>query len=115
MMAKKNGICILISTLIMLLLPWCAVTFGKGDAGMAVCFLLFFAVNPIMSVVTGVFSGRDIRSSWFQPMLLAALFLLGTWVFFGMGEPAFLFYAVVYLILGYSAMLITSFVFMKKR
>ena len=27
-------------------LPWLAVTFA-GDAGMAVCFVLFFAINPI--------------------------------------------------------------------
>lgn len=27
----------------MLAFPWLAVTFVKGDAGMAVCFLLFFA------------------------------------------------------------------------
>lgn len=39
-MARKNFIlCVLISTLIMLVLPWLAVTFVKSDAGMAVCFI----------------------------------------------------------------------------
>lgn len=33
-MAKKNGICILSSVLIMLLLPWSAVTSVKGDGGL---------------------------------------------------------------------------------
>ena len=36
-----------VSAAVMLALPWIAVTFVKGDAGMAVCFLLFFAVNPL--------------------------------------------------------------------
>ncbi len=37
----------------MLALPWLAVTFVKGDAGMAVCFLLFFAIDPLYSVAIG--------------------------------------------------------------
>ena len=114
-MVKKNGICILVSMLIMLFLPWCAVTFIKGDGGMAVCFLLFFAINPIASVNVGIFSGRYIRASWFQPILLAVLFLLGTWVFFDMGEQAFILYAVVYLLLGCVAMLINVFIVRKRR
>ena len=35
-----------VSAVIMFALPWLAVTFVKGDAGMAVCFMLFYAVNP---------------------------------------------------------------------
>lgn len=105
-MIIKNSICVLLSALVMLLFPWCAVTFIKGDGGMAGCFLLFFAINPIVSVAVGIFSGRNIRVAWFQPMLLAILFLFGTWIFFDMGEPAFILYAAVYLLLGYAAMLI---------
>ena len=41
----------IISAVIMLALPWLAVSFIKGDGGMAVCFILFFAVNPIYSVI----------------------------------------------------------------
>ena len=49
---KNNFILwIIISLVIMLVLPWLAVFFVKGDAGMAVCFILFFAVNPIYSVI----------------------------------------------------------------
>lgn len=109
-MAKKNGICALVSAMIMLLLPCCAVTFIKGDGGMAACFLLFFAVNPIASVAIGIFSGRTIRASWFQPILLAVLFVPGTWLFFEMGESAFLLYAAIYMLLGCAAMLITAFI-----
>ena len=49
----------LLSAVVMLLLPWLAVTFIKGDGGMAVCFILFFAVNPIYSVTAGVFAGKN--------------------------------------------------------
>lgn len=52
---KKNFILWLaVSAVIMLVLPWLAVTFVKGDAGMAACLLLFFAVNPIYSVAMGL-------------------------------------------------------------
>lgn len=101
LMVRKNIFCIFISAFIMLLLPWCAITFVKGDGGMAVCFLLFFVVNPILSIGVGIFSGRNIKVSWFQPLLCAMLFVIGTWTFFEIGEISFIIYAGVYLILGY--------------
>ena len=76
-MTKRTIIPLLIAALVALLLPWLAVTFAKGDNGMAVIFLLFFAVNPITAVLLGVFSGGNVRMAWFQPVLFAALFLLG--------------------------------------
>ena len=75
-MTKRTIIPLLIAALVALLLPWLAVTFAKGDNGMAVIFLLFFAVNPITAVLLGVFSGGNVRMAWFQPLLFAALFLL---------------------------------------
>ena len=60
-MTKRTIIPLLIAALVALLLPWLAVTFAKGDNGMAVIFLLFFAVNPITAVLLGVFSGGNVR------------------------------------------------------
>lgn len=40
-MTKRTIIPLLIAALVALLLPWLAVTFAKGDNGMAVIFLLF--------------------------------------------------------------------------
>ena len=114
-MTKRNTILLLISALVALLLPWLAVTFAKGDDGMMANFLLFFVVNPIASVLLGVFSGGNFRMAWFQPLLFAALFLLGTWVFFTMAEMAFVLYAVAYLILGYAAMLLAWCAAKRKR
>ena len=105
---KKNIILWLaVSAVVMLMFPWLAVTFVKGDAGMAVCFLLFFAINPIYFVVTGIFAGKDL---WSLPVISVALFLIGAWIFFDMGETAFVLYAVVYLVLGIVAMLISMFI-----
>ena len=95
------------SAVVMLAFPWIAVTFVKGDTGMAICFLLFFAVNPLYSVLIGTFVGKDIRHLWSLPVISAVLFLIGTWVFFDMGETAFILYAAVYLALGIAAMLIS--------
>ncbi len=40
---KKNIILgIVVSTVVMLIFPWLAVTFVKGDVGMAACSFLFF-------------------------------------------------------------------------
>ena len=108
---KQNIILWLAASMaVMLVLPWFAVTFVNGDAGMVVCFLLFFAVNPIYSVIIGVFAGKDIRHLWSLPVISAVLFLIGTWIFFDMGETAFILYTVAYLALGIAAMLISMFI-----
>lgn len=110
---KKIAFGLVVSALIMLALPWLAVTFVKDDGGMAICFLLFFAVNPIYSVIIGAYAGKDARMLWSLPVLSAIFFLAGTWIFFDMGEMAFILYATVYLVLGIAAMLVSA-LFRKK-
>lgn len=112
-MKKDFILWLVISIVIMLLFPFLAVTFVKGDSGMAVCFILFYAVNPIYSVVIGSFAGKDVKRLWSLPVISSILFLAGTWLLFDMGEIAFIVYAVVYFILGMLAMLV-SFLISKK-
>lgn len=50
---KKMIPWIIASAVIMLVFPWLAVTFVKSDGGMAVCFILFFALNPIYAIFAG--------------------------------------------------------------
>ena len=108
---KKNIILWMAAlAVVMLAFPWLAVTFVKGDAGMAVCFLLFFAVNPLYSVIIGAFAGKDVKHLWSLPVISAVLFLIGTWLFFNMGETAFILYAAVYLVIGIMAMLISMLI-----
>lgn len=113
---KKKYICWLIgSAVVMLLLPWAAVTFVRNDAGMAIALLLFFIVNPIYAITLGVFSGKHRKEMWIQPVIAAALFLLGTWTFFDPGESAFAIYAGVYLVFGIVSMLISSWLSTRKQ
>ena len=107
---KKLILWIIASTVIMLAFPWLAVTFIKGDGGMAVCFILFFVLNPIYVICAGVYSGKDKKRLWALPILTALFFLAGTWLFFDMGEKAFILYALVYLFLGITAMLVSMFI-----
>lgn len=104
----------LFAIILMIGCPWLAVEFA-GSAGMAVCFILFLAVNPLFSVVCGVFAGKDIKQLWKLPIITAGLFLAGTWLFFEMKETAFLLYCGCYLIMGVIAMLISALVNKRKQ
>ena len=107
---KKVLFWLLLSAFVMLALPFFAVTFAKSDAGMAICFLLFFAVDPIYSLVVGAFAGRNIRKLWFLPLFPPVFFLAGVWAFFSLGETAFFLYAAIYLAIGAVAALICALV-----
>ncbi len=109
-MKKKFIFGTAVSAAVMLMLPYLAVTFASGDAGMAICFLLFFAVNPIYSVAVGFFASKYVKSLWSLPVISAVLFLAGTWILFDMGERAFIMYAAIYLVLGIASMLIPAFI-----
>lgn len=103
------------SAAVMLLLPWAAVTFVKSDAGMAVALLLFFAIDPIYSIISGIFAGKHIKELWSLPVMAAVLFLLGAWIFFDPDEGSFIIYAGVYLIIGIVSMLFSSRLSARKR
>lgn len=101
------------SAIIMLLLPFLAVTFVQGDNGMAVCFILFYAINPMYALLVGISAGKNIKVNWQQPIICALLFLLGTWLFFTINEVAFLIYAGIYLLIGLVTMFISHKLFSK--
>ena len=105
---KKLMVWSILAMLLMIGCPWLAVEFA-GSAGMAVCFILFFAINPLFSAVCGAIAGKNIKQLWALPIIIAGLFLAGTWLFFEMGEPAFLLYCGFYLVIGIIAMLISAF------
>ncbi len=93
---------------VMFLLPFLTVTLVRSDAAMAVCFLLFYAGDPLCSVLTGITAGKNLRLLWWIPLLNAAAFLVSTWLLFDPGETAFLLYSAVYLIPGTIAMLLSA-------
>ena len=112
---KKIIFWLIFSAFVMFILPWLAVTLIKSDGGMAACFILFFAVNPVFSIILGIFASEDIRKSWWLPVISAVFFLAGTWIFFDMGEAAFIMYAAGYLVLGIAAMLVSAFIRKKTK
>ncbi len=110
---KKLFLWTAFAIILMLGCPWLAVKFA-GSAGMAVCFILFFAINPLFSVICGIFAGKDFNHLWVLPIITAGLFLTSTWLFFEMQETAFLLYCGSYLIIDIIATLISFSVNKKK-
>lgn len=96
----------------MVIIPMIAVNTVKADAGMLTVIVLFFAVNPLVSIWTGTIAGKDIKHLWFTPVTVAVLF----WVFSSLTfKTAFPFvYSAIYFSLCSVSMLITWFV-SKKR
>ena len=76
----------------------------------AAFIFLFFVLDPLFSVVCGIVAGRQIKELWMLPLITAGLFVAGTWLFFELGEPAFLLYGGCYLLIGTVVMLISAFV-----
>ena len=92
---------------VMIGLPFLAVKCVPGDAGMAVCFVLFFAVNPLFSMLAGWAAVVDGKMVWWVPLAVSGLFLVGVWAFFDPGERAFWRYAEAYLCAGCMSMCIS--------
>ena len=93
---------------VMFVIPFITVKVVRSDAGMAVCFILFYAVDPILSAAVGWLSGKNIKKLWFMPIVNAAAFLISTWILFEMGEIAFVIYSGMYLAVGAVFMLISQ-------
>lgn len=100
---KKSLGWILGAVVLMIGLPWLAAEFA-GSAGMAVCFILFFGVNPIFSLLCGLAAGKAVRRRWRLSLLPATLFLAGAWLFFSPLDTAFFYYAAVYLLITVASM-----------
>ena len=100
----------LISMAVMLGLPWAAVTFAPADAGMAICFILFYAINPIFSILIGAVAASGEENVWVLPCSSATMFIFGTWIFFDSREMIFIVYGCVYLVIGYGSMLVTKII-----
>ena len=114
-MVKKPIFWLLMSAAVMLLLPWLVVTFVRSDAAMAAVLVLFFAINPGYSMAAGYYAGRQVRRLWWVPALCAGFFLAGAWLFFDMGEHAFLTYAGIYYAIGMVAMLVSRLITVRRE
>ena len=104
---KKSIKWVILSFIVLFILPFLAAKFA-GSSGMALCYIMFFAVNPIFFIAEGIAAGNCIKKYWFMPLDSALIYILSMWIVFDMGESAFLLYAGTYFAIGTIVMLITS-------
>lgn len=104
---RINASWLAITATVMLALPFGMARFTPADAGMALCMILFYIVNPIYSAILGYRCGRNVRQMWSLPLVSSMAFLTGAWLFFEIREVWFAIYATTYLALGWSAMRIS--------
>ena len=104
---KKVLVSSIVTFAVMFLLPFAVAKLSPEDAGMALCFILFYLVNPVLSIGVGVLSGFEIKKAWYMPIVVALTFLLSSWIIFDFGELDFVLYSIIYLILSAVSMLIT--------
>ena len=107
---KKHIAPLMAVLIVMFGFPWAAVTFAPGDAGMAICFVLFFGVNSTVSMFAGIYAGLAPKQRFYLPFANAALFLLGVWTVFDWGNPDFKGYAIAYLCIALVSMFATILV-----
>lgn len=112
-MTKKKLKPIILIIIVMFVIPLLTVKLVRSDAAMAVCFIMFFAVNPVFSALLGIFAVNEFPKMLSLPIFNALCFLASSWIFFDMGEKQFIYYAIVYLIIGVVSALISMLI--KKR
>lgn len=103
---KNTGKYLCISALVMLLIPFLVVSLVQSDGALLVVLMLFFVLNPFVSLMLGLEAGKSARQKWYLPAVNAMLFLAGAWLNFDLGDTAFFYYVGIYLVIGYGAMVL---------
>lgn len=106
---------IAVTVAVMFALPFAVARLAPECSGMALCMILFFIVNPVYSAILGFRCGRNIRQMWNLPLVSSIAFLAGTWLFFDIREVWFIIYALVYLIIGWTATGISKYLNNQKK
>ena len=112
---KKNIPWLVLTAVVMMVLPWLAVTFVPAVSGMAALLAMFFCIDPLCSLLVGAAAGRDVKNMWVLPLAAALLFVAGAWCFLDFGDPDFFVYAIPYLALGYAAMYVSHLIRKRKK
>lgn len=104
---KRNVAWVVLSAVFLFIPPFLTARFA-GTSGMALCFVMFYAVNPIFFAAEGIACGKNIKKHWFLPLVSALIYLFSMWLMFDAGETDFILYAGIYLSIGTVMMLIAS-------
>lgn len=109
---KRLVLILALIIIFMLLIPLLTVNFIESDAGMMAVIILFFIINPFLSLVLGIISGKEIRFFWFTPFLVAVLFWAFSSLTYNTAFP--IVYSLIYFAISFISMILTRF-FPKKR
>ena len=96
---KKVLYAVLLSLFVLFFPALLAVLFA-GTNGMAICFILFFAVNPVYFAALGYFCSLSFKTRWYLPILSAVVYVLSMIVLFDPTETAWYIYAGLYLFIS---------------
>ena len=106
---KKILLWCALAAVMMLGLPWVAVTFGS-ESDMGFTILLLFVIDPWFCVLGGCFAGWNPKAFWMLPLIAIGFFLAGAWIFLSWGDSAFLLYSGCYVVVSGVAMLLSALV-----
>ena len=114
-MTKRPLFWLVLTAAVMLLLPWAAAAFVPPDEGMFTTRMILLAVGAGYSFAAGYYAGKRIHRLWWVPAECAGMLLLGTWIFFEMGDLQFLTYSGISFAAGMEAMLVSRLITGKER
>lgn len=75
-MKNKILLSLALILLTMLLFPILVINFASADAGMALCFILFFIINPALVLALTVISLKDLKKLFWLPLFSIIAFPL---------------------------------------
>lgn len=102
---RKIAIVIITLMITMLVLPVSIVKFAPADAGMALCFILFFAVDPFTILALSIMAGTELPKLWWVPVAGGVAFPLFFGVAVGEVVTELFVYSALYAVVGFLAML----------
>lgn len=113
-MKTRALISVIISLLAFALVPWLVISYIGGMDALGILLILFFAFNPLVSIVIGVLSGWGEKVQWYLPIIAGAIFLIAETVITGF-DFTYIIAAAIYIGLGIAAAYITKALKNKKK
>lgn len=105
LLTKPAVIWTVAALLLFLIIPWAVTRLIHSDAALAICLILWYAIDPVFAIAAGMFAGKRPRELWFLPVLIPVLFVAANYLCFA-SDPAFLTYALFYLALSGTTMFV---------
>ena len=113
-MKKMTIMSIVISLVAFTLLPLAVVFIIGGMDALGILLLLLFVLNPIVSVIIGILSGKSGKVQWHLPIINALIFLISETILIGF-DLSYIIAVAIYVGIGLAAAYITAAIKNKKR